>query len=313
MTNNVIVNLPASIHQRLLNLDPGRLHDFTPVLRRYALERWLYRLGESDQAERFVLKGAMMFVLWTRDMPRKTMDLDLLRIGHLTDAGFRRACAKINQMNVRPDGMTFDTEAIIIEPIRNDAEFQGLRARFMAHLGNIRVPIQVDVGIGDEVWPEPEYIDYPTLLDMPAPRIKAYKKEASIAEKLDAMLSLGKSNSRMKDFYDVAVLADRFAFNGTELQKAVERALKKSVRAALSELPSAFSDQFATDNKKNVQWRAFLRRIGKRHEDLPFPQIISKISTFLLPVIQLILSGREFRDVWEPGGPWRPREKDNDG
>jgi hypothetical protein len=117
----------------------------------------------------------------------------------------------------------------------------------------------------------------------------------------------------MKDFYDIAVLADRFAFNGTELQKAVERALKKSVRAALSELPSAFSDQFAADNKKNVQWRAFLRRIGKRHEDLPFPQIISKISTFLLPVIKSILSGREFLDVWEPGGPWRLREKDNDG
>jgi len=307
MNKDAIVNLPASIHQRLLNLDPKRIHDFTPVLRRYALERWLYRLGQSDQAARFVLKGAMMFVLWTSDAPRKTLDLDLLRIGEITETGFRSACAKINRMRVEPDGMTFDTESIIIEPIRGAAEFQGLRAKFIARLGNIRIPIQIDVGIGDDVRPEPEYIDYPTLLDLPAPHIKAYRKETSIAEKLDAMLDLGRANSRMKDFFDIAVLADRYAFKGLELQTAVRTALKQRTRAALPELPTAFTEDFASDNKKNVQWKAFLRRIGKNHKDLPFPQIISKARAFLFPIVQSIRLGNEFDDIWEPGGPWKKK------
>ena len=313
MTKDPITNLPASVHQRLLNLDPARTHDFTPVLRRYAFERWLYRLGKSDHAESFVVKGAMLFVLWTSDLPRTTMDLDLLGIDTLTEAGLRRVFSRIGRMKVEPDGLTFEANKIAFEPIRDETEYHGLRAKFMARLGDIRIPLQVDIGIGGSVWPEPEYVLYPTLLDMPAPRIRVYRKETTIAEKLDAMLELGMVNSRMKDFYDIAVLGDLFSFSGTDLQRAVRVSLKRGVLTSLSELPVAFTDEFAQDKDKNIQWGAFLRRIGKSSATLPLQQVVIIIRNFLLPILKALNARTEFNEVWEPGGPWRPREKDHDG
>ena len=313
MTKDTLTNFPASVHQRLLNLDPARTHDFTPVLRRYAFERWLYRLGKSDHAESFVVKGAMLFVLWTRDFPRTTMDLDLLGIGNLTEAGLRRVFSKIGGMKVEPDGLTFDADTMVIEPIRDEAEYHGLRAKFLARLGNIRIPLQIDIGIGDSVWPDPEYILYPTLLDMPAPRIRAYRKETTIAEKLDAMLELGMLNSRMKDFYDIAVLAGLFSFNGAELRKALQVSLRRRVLPSLSELPVAFTDEFAQDKDKNIQWNAFLRRLGKSPAALPLQKVVMKIRNFLSPVLHALAAGTEFNESWAPGGPWRPQEKDHAG
>ena len=313
MTKDTLTNFPASVHQRLLNLDPARTHDFTPVLRRYAFERWLYRLGKSDHAESFVVKGAMLFVLWTRDFPRTTMDLDLLGIGNLTEAGLRRVFSKIGGMKVEPDGLTFDADTMVIEPIRDEAEYHGLRAKFLACLGNIRIPLQIDIGIGDSVWPDPEYILYPTLLDMPAPRIRAYRKETTIAEKLDAMLELGMLNSRMKDFYDIAVLAGLFSFNGAELRKALQVSLRRRVLPSLSELPVAFTDEFAQDKDKNIQWNAFLRRLGKSPAALPLQKVVMKIRNFLSPVLHALAAGTEFNESWAPGGPWRPQEKDHAG
>ena len=313
MTQDPITNLPASVYQRLLNLDPARTYDFTPVLRRYAFERWLYRLGKSNYTESFVMKGAMLFVLWTSDLPRTTMDLDLLGIGNLTEAGLRRVFSKIGRMKVEPDGLTFDADAMVVEPIHDEAEYHGLRIKFMIRLGNIRIPLQVDIGIGDSVWPEPVYVHYPTLLDMPAPRIRAYRKETTIAEKLDAILELGMVNSRMKDFYDIAVLGDLFSFRGAELQGAVRVSLKRRMLTSLSELPIAFTDEFAQDKDKNVQWGAFLRRLGKSSVDMPLRQVVIKIRKFLLPVLHSLSARTVFNEVWEPGGPWRPQEKDNDG
>jgi len=308
MKKDPIRNLPASVYQRLLNLDPARTHDFTPVLRRYAFERWLYRLGKSKHSKSFVVKGAMLFVLWTGEVSRKTMDLDLLGIGNFTEAGLRRDLSKVGNTKVEPDGLAFDTDSMVVEPIRDEAEFHGLRARFGARLGNIRIPLQVDVGIGDNTWPKPIFIIYPTLLGMPAPHIRAYRKETTIAEKLDCMLELGMLNSRMKDFYDIAVLSDLFSFKGAELQKAVRVSLKRRTLEALPESPIAITDEFARDKDKNVQWGAFLRRIGKSSEVLPFQRVVMKIRNFLLPVLRALMAGSEFNDVWEPGGPWRPQE-----
>jgi hypothetical protein len=306
-------NLPASVHQRLLNLDPARAHDFTPVLRRYAFERWLYRLGKSDYAEKFVVKGAMLYVLWTDNPPRTTRDLDLLGIGNLAEPELRRIFSKIGRMKVEADGLTFDTNNMVVEQIRDEAEYHGLRAKFSASLGNIRIPLQVDIGIGDSVWPEPEFSLYPTLLDMAAPRILAYRKENTIAEKLDAMLELGMVNSRMKDFFDIAVLSDFFSFKGENLLGAARVSLKRRVSASESDLPIAFTDEFAQDRDKNIQWGAFLRRIGKASADMSLQQVVTKIRIFLLPVLQALTAGKEFKEIWEPGGPWRHQEKNHDG
>lgn len=313
MTGDKIVNLPASIHQRLLNLDPERRHDFTPVLRRYAFERWLYRLGRSEYANRFILKGAMLFAVWTSDQPRKTMDLDLLATEELSEAGLRRALFTIAYARVAPDGLTFDTNKMVVEAIRDEAEYHGLRAKFSAFLGNIKISQKIDIGIGDPVWPEPKPIRYPTLLDLPAPRVRAYRKETTIAEKLDGMLDLGIANSRMKDFYDIALLADKFSFKGEELQRAVRVSLRRSQPLSLPDIPIAFTDGFAQDRDKNIQWAAFLRRMGQSASPLSFRQVVGKIKDFLLPVINKLKAGEEFEAIWEAGGPWRPREKRHDG
>jgi hypothetical protein len=212
-------------------------------------------------------------------------------------------------MAVEPDGLTFITEAMVVEPISDEAEYHALRAKFSARLGNIRIPMQVDIGIGDSIWPEPEYIHYPTLLDMPAPRVQACRKETSIAEKFDAMLELGILNSRMKDFHDIAILGDHFSFIGQDLQKAVKTALGTKALPALPDLPVAFTDDFAQSADKNIQWAAFLSRIGKNPQDLPFLQVVEKIRGFLLPVLQSLKAGNEFDAVWPPGGPWLPQEK----
>ena len=310
MTKDSITNLPASIHQRLLNLDPKRTYDFTPVLRRYAFERWLYRLGKSPHAEQFVVKGAMLFVLWTGDQSRKTMDLDLGGAGDLTEPMLREAFVAINQLEVEPDGLIFITDAMVVEPIRDQAQFHGLRARFSALLGNIRIPMQVDIGTGDRIWPEPEYIIYPTLLGMPAPRVLACHKETAIAEKFDAMLELGITNSRMKDFYDIAVLGDLFCFKGRDLQKAIKTAAAgKEYGSPAERQPIALTESFALDRDKTIQWTAFLRRVGKNPEDMPLRQTVEKIRGFLLPVLASLKEGREFDAFWPAGGPWRPKEK----
>ncbi len=255
----------------------------------------------------------MLFVLWTGDLARKTLDLDLWGAGNLTEAGLREAFSAIGRTDVKPDGLTFITDTMVVEPIRDEAEYHGLRAKFSAQLGKVRIPLQIDIGIGDRMWPEPEYIRYPTLLDLPAPRIQACRKETTVAEKLDAMLELGMLNSRMKDFYDIAVLGDRFSFKGQDLQMAVRTALKERSRASLSIPPVAFTDEFARDRDKNIQWAAFLRRIGKTTQSMALAQVVEKIRTFLLPVLQALSEGQEFNAVWPAGGPWGLREKDHDG
>lgn len=309
MTKSQITNIPASIHQRLLNLDPSRTYDFTPVLRRYAFERWLYRLGQSVYSAKFIVKGAMLFVFWTSDIPRKTMDLDLLGVGNLTENQIRRSFVNIGCLKCEADGLHFDMKSMALEPIRNEADFQGIRANFSGHLGNIRIPLQVDIGIGDRIWPAPETIIFPTLLGLPAPRVRAYRKETSIAEKFDAMLKLGAVNSRMKDFYDIRVLASRFSFKGAILKKTLETVATQTPRISLSMPPIALTNEFGRDRNKNIQWEAFLRRIGKNPSDLSFPQTIASIRSFLLPVLEAIVKKTAFDKIWPPGGPWRPREK----
>ncbi len=196
MSGRSITNVAASVHQRLLNFNRERGLDFTLILTRYALERWLYRLGKSECCDRFVLKGAMLFTVWAKDPFRTTRDLDLLGFGSLTGEEIREAFSRICQTHVEPDGLGFDDENMTVEPIREGEEYQGQRVRLYARMGNIRISLQIDVGMGDALWPEPEMIDYPTLLDMPAPKIKAYRRETVVAEKLEAMVSLAKENRR---------------------------------------------------------------------------------------------------------------------
>jgi predicted nucleotidyltransferase component of viral defense system len=191
LTRKSPVNLADSVRQRLLNLARRRGEDFQVTLNNYLLERFLYRLSRSAIHDRFVLKGALLLRLWAEHPYRATLDLDLLRRGgtdrKLIMADLRAICATA----VKPDGVEFDARDLRLEPIREDQEYAGMRAGFTGKLGNVRMRLQVDIGIGDAVWPAPRKQAYPAMLEFPAPRIRIYSRAAVVAEKFEAMVVLG--------------------------------------------------------------------------------------------------------------------------
>jgi hypothetical protein len=196
-------DLAASVAARLLNRARKTGDEHQSLLTTYCLERFLYRLGASDGRDRFVLKGAMLLRLWSDQPYRATGDLDLLRRGDGAADAIREDLRMIAATPVQPDGVTFDADRIRLEPIRPEDEYAGTRASLPARSGKARLILQIDMGVGDAVWPAAQWCTYPTLLDFPAPEVLAYPREAVVAEKLEATVVLGDRNSRIKDFFDL--------------------------------------------------------------------------------------------------------------
>jgi hypothetical protein len=298
-------NVAASVHQRLLNHARATDRPFNEVLQRFALERFLYRLGCSPHASRFVLKGALMLTAWQIPAPRPTRDIDLLGRMENTVAQVVSAVEAICQEPVPDDGLRFESEGIIGERITETANYSGVRLRFAAYLGQARIAMRIDVGFGDPLVPGSSVVQLPTILDFPPPKVQGYSRESTIAEKYQIMVYLGQINSRMKDFYDVWSLATHFAFEGPTLAKAVSETFR-SRGTSLSSHPIAFGDAFAADSEKQLQWEAFRRRL--RMEDTPATllEVAAVIAAFLGPVTEALLDGQPFQQRWEPGGRWLP-------
>lgn len=214
-------NVPASVRQRLLNRARRDRRPFNELLQYFAMERFLFRLSQSDHAERFILKGALMLHVWRSPTIRPTMDIDLLGRTSSLEADLVSQLRDILRVNVEPDGLVFDAESIQTEPVAAGDEYEGIRMRFLGMLVTARVHMQIDIGFGDVVYPKPEAADLPTLMDFPAPRLLCYSREATVAEKLEAAVTLGALNSRMKDFYDIWLLSRQFDFNGPALAEAI--------------------------------------------------------------------------------------------
>jgi hypothetical protein len=297
-------NVAASVKARLLRRARDDGEDFNSLLVRYVLERLLYRLGASEHAGEFVLKGAVLFVVWSTRPHRATKDLDLLGSGTPEAARlagiFRRVC----QVAAVDDGVTFLDETIVAEPIREDAVYDGIRLRFIAQLGTAEIPVQVDVGFGDATTPEPQPMVLPVLLDFPPPRLRAYARESTIAEKFHAMVELGLGNSRMKDFYDLWFLSTEYSFDGKILANAVRATFERRQTALPATTPAGLSDEFATDSLKLTQWAAFLRRARLRKEAPPLDQLVVALRAFLSPIIRAAADLPASQMAWRPGGPW---------
>lgn len=303
MSEASISNLSASVRQRLLNLSHQRGEDFNLVLVRYGIERLLYRLVRSGYAERFVLKGALLFSLWAERLHRPTRDLDLLGYGDQSAEALSELFRKVCAAEVEPDGLTFDPGSIQVTAIREDQEYQGQRVQLIARLERARINLQIDIGFGDVVTAAPE-VEYPTLLDFPAPRLRAYTKEAVIAEKLQAMVSLGLLNSRMKDFYDIWTISRTFGFDGPTLVQAIQATFERRRTDVPVGIPPALTAEFAQDPAKITQWKAFLRRNRLEVGGLSFDRIIEEIAGFLMPPLSAIANMVEFDRTWPAGGPW---------
>lgn len=298
-------NIPASVRQRLQDHARKANHPFQEVLEYYAMERFLFRLASSPASDRFVLKGALMFVAWGAHGFRPTRDIDLLaRMPNDAEAiasVVREACL----IGVPEDGMAFDPASVRAGVIKEGADYEGVRVTFRASLQNARVAMQIDVGFGDVVTPRPVDTVYPTILSFSPPQLAGYTRETAIAEKFEAMVHLGLLNSRMKDFFDVWLLSSQFAFDGATLAAAVGRTFanrKTAVEAGSLALTAGFSG----DPAKQTQWAGFLRKLRTTEAPTRLGEVTGAIAEFLLPVVESIRDGRPFDRIWQPGGPWIP-------
>jgi predicted nucleotidyltransferase component of viral defense system len=304
MTRKQPVDLAASVHRRLLNISLAMGDSFNLLLSRYAIERLLYRLSVSPYANQFVLKGALLFLVWQMPDHRPTRDLDLLGYGDDSAERLRTVFHALCALNVEPDGITFLPDSIQVRQIREEQEYGGQRITMTAMLGRARISVRVDVGFGDAVLPPAGESEYPALLSFPSPRLRVYSQEAVISEKLHAMVTLDLTNSRMKDFYDLWVLSRRFEYDGQTVVSAIRATFERRQTGLSMETPIALTDAFGSNTDKVTQWNAFLRRNRLDVGELPLEQIVAQIAEFLEPPRLAAASGSSFEARWPAGGPW---------
>lgn len=299
-------NRAASVRARLLNRAKAEGEEFERTLVRYAGERLLYRLGESPARARCLLKGASLLAVWLAEPHRATRDIDLLAHGASNEQAIRAMIQEICAVPCPEDGLRFDLSELAVTPIRAEEEYAGQRARFRAYLGTARIVVQVDFGFGDAASPEPEEVELPVLLDgLSPPKLRAYSREASLAEKLEAMVTLDIRNSRMKDFHDLWALSEAFAFAGPTLRRTIERCFERRGTALAPELPRPLTAAFYELPDLEARWAAYLAS-GVVIVPPPerFAEVGERIRRFLGPVRESIASGAPFEQHWSAGGPW---------
>jgi predicted nucleotidyltransferase component of viral defense system len=304
MTKRQNKNVVASVRQRLLNKAREMGRPFNELLQYFAMERFLYRLSKSPYADTFVLKGALMLIVWEAPFSRPTMDIDLLGQTDNSIDAIVTVTRDICFQKVKPDGIVFDVNSIEGERITEDADYEGVRVRFRGCLDTAQIAMQLDIGFGDTIVPSPELMDYPTILDLPVPRLRGYSRESTIAEKFEAMVRLGILNSRMKDFFDVWLLLRQFDFEGATLAEAIIKTF--STRGTdIQPEPIALKASFAEDTVKASQWRGFIRKNRLTDVAKDLKEVITSIAAYLGPITKSLAGGRIFKKTWNAPGPWR--------
>jgi hypothetical protein len=293
------------VFQRLLKYAREHREDFNLLLFRYGVERLLYRLSMSPHADKFILKGASLFLVWKGQNYRVTKDADLMYLGpadaeHIA-AVFRELCQVVSD---DVDGIVFMGDTVRTAPIREEQEYEGIRVTLLGMLHKARIPLQIDIGFGDAITPAPEKVNFPTLLNAPVLELLAYPRYTMVAEKLEAMVRLGIGNSRMKDFYDLYVLARDFAFDGATLTRAIKATFKRRNTGIPHETPLALREEFGHDGTKSVQWKAFVRKSGFQPDVPELPGVLLHLQEFLLPPLKAASGQAHVPRDWNAGGPW---------
>lgn len=305
MTHKTPGNIPASVHQRLLTLSRERHADFNNLLTRYALERFLYRLSRSRFASRFVLKGALLFEIWSNEQFRTTKDADLLLMGEATLSELEALFRSVASAKISDDGLIFLSETVRADQIREEQAYQGARVILAAVLGKARIHLQLDIGFGDVVVPSPETSELPSLLGHPPAVLFNYTKDSSVSEKFEAIVALGLANSRMKDLYDIWVLSQRFNFEGSRLARAIEATFARRGTSIPRSSPIAFTPAYAHDAQKQAQWRAYLNKAQLGIQPpASLEALMGAISSFLQPPMIAVATRDSFGKRWPAGGPW---------
>ncbi|NGX45768.1 MAG: hypothetical protein K940chlam2_00948 [Chlamydiae bacterium] len=277
-------NLPESVYNRLKNAAFAKNRPTQEILRYYAMERFLYRLSVSQYKRSFFLKGGLMLMVWDPTTHRATVDIDLLAKGNNSIDNLTHILKEICLLPVLEDGIEFNTTDLILSESQIETKYAGMSARFSAHLHTAKLPLRIDIGFNDKIFPKPARINYPALLDFPSPELQGYTPETMVAEKLEAMVKLGLANSRMKDFYDVWTIVNRFQINPEKIAPII-REVFQNRKTTIREIPKAFSEAFYNSPKMMARWDAFLKGIG--HESTPLEKVVSEIGDFFIPILPL--------------------------
>ena len=299
-------NIAASVRDRLLNqsrkADGGS--GFNRLLVQYVIERFLYRMSLSKARDRFILKGAVLFVLWSPSPLRTTGDLDLLGLGANDTDTIGKLFVNICREDVPDDGLVFDHDAIKVESMRAEEQYPGVRVRLAATLGTAKIPFQVDIGFGDVIHPGPDEIEYPRLLtEFPPARLRAYPPETVIAEKLEAMVRFDELTSRLKDHYDMWAISHTFGFEMSTLSAAVMKTFERRKMTLPPSLPAPLSLEFASLPAKRQQWQAFLKLASPTLVPPVFEKLEVELTAFIGPVLAAVRSGHA-NGHWSPDRGW---------
>lgn len=291
-----ITNTAASVKVKLKTIADKEQKPFDFLLRLYMIERLLYRLSISNYSDKFILKGGLLLYVHLEDKARPTRDVDFLarRISNEVEP-ISKAFQQICKIEC-DDGVLYDGDHLISERIKEDADYEGLRIKIIGYLEKPKETLQFDIGFGDVVVPKPVIMQYPVLLDMSCPEIHTYSIESVVAEKFEAMISLSFLNSRMKDFYDVFTLSEKFNFDGRVLYEAIFETFQRRGTALIKQ-PAVFTAGFLQDNTKKIQWEAFINRTIK--QKLDFEIVLVRVKDFLEPVYNCILKEKEYFEQWD--------------
>jgi len=300
-----IKNIEASVRNQLQNKAKERSRPFAEVLQYYGMERFLYRFSQSEYTDRFILKGALMFTAWEVPERRTTLDIDFLARFNNQITAIEKVIKDVCHVSVVADGLIFDPATVIGQKIKEDADYEGVRVKFYGFLERSRIPMQIDVGFGDIIYPTPRMIDFPVILDFPQPHLRGYTVESVVSEKFEAMVKLGLLNSRMKDFYDLWLMTQRFDFKGSNLTGALKKTFNHR-KTPLPEKKPLFAEEIYDGNSdRQMLWKAFLTKGQIKRVPEKLNTAAKVIEKFLIKSLEAIAKGEKFDKVWKAPGPWR--------
>lgn len=298
-------NPGASLQQKLRNYAKATGDDVALVLTRYINERFLYRLSVSPYRDRFVLRGATLFTVWNAEPHRATRDIDLLATGDSSQEAMRHILRAICEQQVDEDGVIFLPETLNIEERVEGRIYQGLHLEMVVTLSTARLRLEIDIAFGEAVLPPPEEVELPVLLGKSPPLLRAYRRETAIAEKCQALVSLGMINTRMKDFYDLWYLSRAFSFEGPQIYDALLATFtRRQTEFPADGLPLALTEEFANDATKRRQWSAFLGKASLQSGIAELVPVIQQVRTFLRPPLQALAENQVFDLHWTPIEGW---------
>ena len=301
---------PEGIHKSILHrLKNQAREENLPqanILLYYGMQCFLNRLSRTEYWDKFILKGGMVFNALKIPNRRATKDLDFQGVLSSDKDNLIKVIKEICDINIEADGVEFDASTVTAAEIMLEANYPGIRVKFLGYLGKSKINMVLDVSFGGSIIPNALVLDFPTLLDSPTFKIKQYPLETVISEKLETTISKSEFNSRRKDFYDLWLLSEEKEFDGAVLIRAIKATFQDRNTNLPSDINNIFSDQFISQYQS--AWVTFLKKEAlEKVAPEDFEIVVKKLRLFLLPPIEAIAQDKPFEMLWKSGGSWRSK------